>query len=31
MVTTEYVRDLAYTGPGEVHGELGDCTEHLLR
>ena len=31
MTTTEYVRDLGYTGVGEVCGELGDCCQHLLR
>jgi hypothetical protein len=31
MVTAGYARDLAYAGPGEVTGELGDCPQHLLR
>jgi len=30
MVTTEHVRDLVYTGPTEVTGELGDCLQHFL-
>lgn len=29
-MTTGYARDLAYAGPGEVTGKLGDCPEHLL-
>lgn len=31
MVVTEHVRDIVYTGPGEVIGELGYCHQHLLR
>jgi len=31
VATTEHVRDLVYTGPAEVRGEVGDCHQHFLR
>jgi hypothetical protein len=31
VLTTKYVRNLVYAGPGEVIGELGDRDQHLLR
>lgn len=30
MVASEHVRDLVYTGPGEVVAEVGHCRQHLL-
>ena len=31
MVGTEHARDFFYAGPGEVFGELGTHSQHLLR